>query len=70
MKLCPDDICQMVPNKKTKSSQKGGANKFDEIERKQVTGLEQNEQKDQPRRTGKYMKLKGNKPRVDLERNE
>ena len=43
MKLCPDDICQMLPNKKTTSSQKGRANKFDEIERKQVTDLEQNE---------------------------
>ena len=70
MKLCPDDICQMLPNKKNTSSQKGRANKFDETERKQVTDLEQNEQKDQPRRTGKYMKLKGNKSRVDLEQNE
>ena len=34
MKLCPDDICQMLPNKKTKSSQKGRANKFDEMGRK------------------------------------
>ena len=45
MKLCPDDICQMLLNKKSTSSQKRPENKSNEIERKALlVNLEQNKQ--------------------------
>ena len=73
MRLCPDDICQMLLNKKTTASQKRRANKCDEIERESVTDLEQNEQKvhSQKGSTNKFGEIgKKLNSRVDLEQNE